>query len=96
MTYLRHLITFAVLACVCVPAVWSADDADMTNWASPAHGAQISAGANTQFLPPNDLPQYITGNGLIFRHGPRSLEKTLIVELPKPVIVRSVVVSTAY
>ncbi|WP_394708766.1 family 14 glycosylhydrolase [uncultured Desulfobulbus sp.] len=68
----------------------------MTNWASPANGARISAGAKTQFLPPNDLAQFATGNGLIFRHGPRSLEKTLIVELPKPVMVRSVVVSTVY
>ncbi|MHB1462329.1 MAG: family 14 glycosylhydrolase [Armatimonadota bacterium] len=93
---LISLITLTLITCMCVPAAWSADDADMTNWASPANGARISAGVNTQFLPPNDITQFAGGNGLIFRHGPHSLEKTIIVELPKPVMVRSVVVSTAY
>lgn len=72
------------------------DPSDTTNWGSARAGARFTAGEHTQFLPPNDLTSFATGGGLIFRHGPRGLEKVIVVELPSPVVVRSVVLYTAY
>lgn len=72
------------------------DPADATNWAGSEHGAKFSAGAGTQFLGDNDVQNFAAGRGsLIFRHGPRGLEKVIIVELSRPVLVRSVVFGTA-
>lgn len=91
------LLTIALYSTVsCASDSVPSSKSDMTNWTAISNGAQISAGKSTDFLLPNDLASYREGNALIFRHGPRSLEKVLIVELPKPVLVRSVTVSTVY
>lgn len=73
------------------------DGAGVVNWAAPEHGARYHAGPNTQFLGANDLRSLVAqeGDRAIFRHGPRSQEEVIIVELAAPVLVRCVAFGTS-
>jgi len=69
---------------------------DTRNYAGPGLGARFSPGVNTEFLEPWGLDAFVTKGTLIFRHGPRDLEKAIIVTLAQPVRVRAVSFGTVY
>lgn len=71
-------------------------DEGVTNWASSESGAKLRPGDRTDFTAPYDTASLAAGKGLIFRQGPRDLQKDIYVELDEPVIVKSVVVGTVY
>ncbi|HHX41962.1 MAG TPA: discoidin domain-containing protein, partial [Armatimonadetes bacterium] len=69
---------------------------DTRNYAGPGLGARFSPGVKTEFLEPWGLDAFVTKGALIFRHGPRDLEKVIIVTLAQPVRVRAASFGTAY